>query len=122
MRTDSNAKALAARAAGFGVGVGKAMEVRKDINGQNVASHSEVSRIISEHGALGILALLILFFTPIILYLDNKQNIYIFCFLLFWFLTINHAAMRIAAPAFVYALSLIKVRMVDDSINNSSIS
>ena len=106
----------------FGVGVGKAMEVRKDINGQNVASHSEVSRIISEHGALGILAVLILFFTPIIVYLDNKQNSYIFCFLLFWFLTINHAAMRIAAPAFVYALSLIKVRMVDDSINNSSIS
>ena len=59
--------------------------------------------------------LLILFFTPIFLYLDNKQNIYLFCFLLFWLLTINHAAMRTAAPSFVYALSLLKVRFEDEA-------
>jgi hypothetical protein len=57
------------------------------------------------------MALLIVFLTPIFLYLDNKQNIYMFCFLVFWLLTINHAAMRIAAPAFVYSLSLLKVYM-----------
>jgi hypothetical protein len=68
----------------------------------------------SEHGALGILALLVLFITPMILYLDNKQNIYIFCFLFFWLLTINHAAMRIAAPAFVYSLALLKVQFNED--------
>ena len=34
---------------------------------------------------------------------------FLLCFLLFWLLTINHAAMRLAAPAFVYALSILKV-------------
>jgi hypothetical protein len=66
-----------------------------------------------EHGALGILMLVILFSTPIFLYLDNKQHLFLFCFLFFWLLTINHAAMRTAAPAFVYALSLLKVRFDD---------
>jgi hypothetical protein len=39
-----------------------------------------------------------------------------FPFLLFWFLTINHAAMRIAAPAFIYALSLLKVHFISPEI------
>jgi hypothetical protein len=29
----------------------------------------------------------------------------------FWLLTINHAAMRTAAPAFVYSLSLLNVQL-----------
>ena len=71
--------------------------------------------MLAEHGALGISMLLILFFTPIILYLDNKQHIYMFCFLFFWLLTINHAAMRTAAPSFIYALTLLKVRFEDET-------
>ena len=58
--------------------------------------------------------LLIVLFTPLILYLGNKENIYVFCFVLFWLLTINHAAMRLAAPAFVYSLSLLKVYISDE--------
>jgi hypothetical protein len=34
---------------------------------------------------------------------------YLLCLLAFWFLTFNHAAMRTAAPAFVYSLSLLNV-------------
>lgn len=99
----------------FGVGVAKALEIREaQTGGQIIASHSEISRTFAEHGAMGIMALLIVFFTPIFLFLDNKQNIYMFCFLLFWLLTINHAAMRIAAPAFVYSLSLLKVYMDEE--------
>jgi hypothetical protein len=94
----------------FGVGVAKALEIRQENSGGNIiASHSEISRMLAEHGAIGILALLIVFFTPIFLFIDNKQHIYMFCFLFFWLLTINHAAMRIAAPAFVYSLTLLKV-------------
>jgi hypothetical protein len=65
--------------------------------------------MIAEHGSLGILGLIILFLTPLILYIDNKYNIYLLCFLAFWLVTINHAAMRLAAPAFMYSLSLLKV-------------
>jgi O-antigen ligase len=93
----------------FGVGVAKGAELRKEDQGETIASHNEISRMLAEHGLLGIIGLLILLFTPMILYFNNKQNIYIFCFIAFWLLTINHAAMRIAAPAFIYSLSLLKV-------------
>lgn len=99
----------------FGTGVGKALEIREEKSGGLIiASHSEISRTIAEHGMMGIIALLILFFTPIFLYLDNKQNIYMFSLLVFWLLTINHAAMRLAAPAFVYSLSLLKVYLDEE--------
>ena len=95
----------------FGVGVGKGAEVREDETGMQVLSHDEITRMLAEHGALGIVGLLILFFTPLVLYLENKFNMFLLCFVAFWFLTINHAAMRTAAPAFVYSLSLLNVRL-----------
>ena len=93
----------------FGVGVGKGVEVRKAETGDGTLSHDEITRMLAEHGTLGIIGLLILFFTPLFLYIENKFNMYLLCFVAFWFLTINHAAMRTAAPAFVYSLSLINV-------------
>lgn len=98
----------------FGIGVAKGTEYRFEQSGEVVASHNEITRMLAEHGSLGVAMLLILFFTPIILYLDNKQHIYMFSFLFFWLLTINHAAMRTAAPSFVYALTLLKVRFEDE--------
>ena len=95
----------------FGVGVGKGVEVRESETGIFVLSHDEITRMLAEHGTLGILALLILFFTPLVLFLENKFNMYLLCFVLFWLLTINHAAMRTAAPAFVYSLSLLNVQL-----------
>ena len=93
----------------FGVGVGKGVEVRKAETGDDTLSHDEITRMLAEHGTLGIFGLLILFFTPLFLYIENKFNMYLLCFVAFWFLTINHAAMRTAAPAFVYSLSLLNV-------------
>ncbi len=93
----------------LGVGVGKGREIRKEQTGIDVLSHDEITRMLAEHGSLGILCLLILFFTPLVLYIENKFNMYLLCFLCFWFLSINHAAMRTAAPAFVYSLSLLNV-------------
>ena len=100
----------------FGAGVAKGLEIRElATGGLIVVSHNEITRTLAEHGTMGIIALLIVFFTPFFLYLDNKQNIFIFCFLIFWLMTINHAAMRIAAPAFVYSLSLLKVYMDEET-------
>ena len=95
----------------FGVGVGKGVEVRKLDTPDAALSHDEITRMLAEHGSLGVLALLILFFTPLVLYLDNKFNMFLLCFVVFWLLTINHAAMRTAAPAFVYSLSLLNVQL-----------
>ena len=95
----------------FGVGVGKGVEIREAETGTFVLSHDEITRMLAEHGSLGIIGLLILFFTPLVLYLENKFNMFLLCFVAFWFLTINHAAMRTAVPAFVYSLSLLNVQL-----------
>ncbi len=93
----------------FGVGVGKGAELRFEETGNETLSHDEITRMLAEHGSLGIVGLLILFFTPLVLYIENKFNMFLLCFVAFWFFTINHAAMRTAAPAFVYSLSLLNV-------------
>jgi hypothetical protein len=95
----------------FGVGVGKGVEVRQEQTGAFVLSHDEITRMLAEHGTLGIFGLLILIFTPLILYLENSFNMFLLCFVAFWFLTINHAAMRTAVPAFVYSLALLNVQL-----------
>ncbi|HEU4495769.1 MAG TPA: O-antigen ligase domain-containing protein, partial [Flavobacterium sp.] len=77
--------------------------------GIEAASHNEITRMLAEHGVLGAFAFLILFLTPLILYIDNKKHLYLLAFFIFWLLTINHAAMRLAAPAFIYSLTLLKV-------------
>lgn len=97
----------------FGIGVGKGTEIRTEKNGYVTASHNEITRMMAEHGSLGIIGLLILFITPIFIYFDNKQNIFLVSFIIFWLLTINHAAMRTAAPCFIYALALLKIRFDD---------
>lgn len=95
----------------LGVGIGLGKIFRQHELGQEVASHNEITRLLAEHGMFGVFILLILFITPVILFLNNHQNIYFFSFYVFWLLTINHAAMRIAAPALVYALALLNVRI-----------
>ena len=95
----------------MGVGAGMGKVLRKTDFNIEAASHNEITRMLSEHGLFGILGLLILFVAPFILYLNNVQHLYFFSFYLFWLLTINHAAMRTAAPAFVYALTLLSVKV-----------
>jgi O-antigen ligase len=98
----------------LGIGVGKNKEVRAEETGISAASHNEMTRMLAEHGSLGLVAFLILLVTPLILYMENKYQIFALIFTIFWLLTINHAAMRIAAPAFIYSLALLKVRFTEE--------
>ena len=93
----------------FGVGVGRVKSIFKEELGAEIASHNEVSRMLSEHGVFGLLALLILILAPVITKTKGRKNIYFWSFLIFWFLTIAHSSMRIAMPAFVYALGLLNI-------------
>lgn len=94
----------------LGVGVGKIKELRELNEGFSAASHNEMSRILSEHGLFGLVALLILLIAPFLFRMRNKSNIFFYSCYLFWFLTINHSSMRIAAPAFIYGLCLLDVQ------------
>ena len=93
----------------LGIGSSRAKDQRIEEEGQGVTSHSEVSRMLAEHGILGVAMLLILLIKPLDFRAKNSRNYYFYAFLCFWFATINHSSMRIAAPAFIYALALLHV-------------
>lgn len=93
----------------FGIGVGKGKEESLKELGKEVSTHCEITRMLSEHGVFGSIALLILILTPLLLFYENSNNIYFFSFYLFWLLTISHSGMRLAAPSFLYALSLLNI-------------
>jgi len=95
----------------LGVGAGLSKSKRLEESGIEVASHNEITRLIAEHGFFGLIAFLILFAVPFFLFINNRQHLYFLSFFFFWLLTINHAAMRTAAPAFVYALTLLFVQV-----------
>lgn len=98
---------------GIGVGNGK-YERLKSTEHVTAASHNELGRLLEEHGYIGFFLLLLLLFIPIInfFFSNNYQRGFTIAFFLIWFLTINHSAMRIALPGFVYALCLIVI--IDD--------
>lgn len=92
-----------------GIGVGKIKEYRLETTGRESATHNEVSRILSEHGVFGLMALGVLLFSPLLLRFRNRSNLYLFSFVIFWFLTINHSSMRLVAPAFIYGLAVLTI-------------
>lgn len=94
----------------FGVGVGRIRYFYENRMGIYVASHNEITRLISEHGVFGILSLILLLSVPLISKAQGRRNIFFYPFLIFWLLTIAHSSMRIAAPAFIYGLSLLNIK------------
>ena len=41
--------------------------------------------------------------------ISSSLNKFVYAFICLWFATINHSGMRIAAPAFIYALALLNI-------------
>ncbi len=112
----------------FGVGPGLGAEYRsRDTDSmEGVQAHSEITRLLAEHGVFGLVFLLILIFTPLIRFWNNKNYIHILLipFLIFWGLTINHAATRIVAPSVIYALTLLNIKInneKEDTLHRESV-
>jgi hypothetical protein len=95
----------------LGIGVGNGKYARLQEDGVAGASHNELGRLLEEHGYIGLVVLLLLVLTPLLLLFNTNyvQKAFLLSFYLIWFLTINHSAMRIALPGFIYGLSLIKL-------------
>ncbi len=101
----------------LGIGVGNGKYERLKSNEQiTAASHNEVGRLLEEHGFIGFFLLLLLIFVPLFNFFksDLLSKAFLISFYILWFLTINHSAMRIALPGFIYALSLIIITDVDN--------
>jgi len=96
---------------GIGVGNGK---YSRELTGEVGASHNEIGRMIEEHGLIGLFLLLLLLIQPLSVFWksNNYQRAFLISFYLLWLLTINHSAMRIVFPGFIYGLCL--MRIVDD--------
>jgi hypothetical protein len=93
----------------IGIGASRIKNQRVEANGRHLPSHNEVGRLLSEHGFLGLIIITILIIKPLAYRTTNKRNYFFYAFLAFWFATINHSGMRIAAPSFLYALALVNV-------------
>lgn len=92
-----------------GIGASRVKDKRIQETGQRLPSHNEIGRLLSEHGLLGIICIIILVFKPLSYRTINRRNIFFYSFLAFWFATINHSGIRIAAPAVLYAFALLNV-------------
>ncbi len=106
----------------LGVGVGNNKHYRLDTTGIESASHNEISRILAEHGSLGLVAFIILTITPVLRFFKRNKNVFFLSFFLFWLFTINHSAMRIAAPAFIYGLSLLTITSEKNTLYRKQVS
>ena len=101
----------------FGIGVGNGKyERQKKATNVTAASHNEVTRLIEEHGLLGLIMIIILIVVPMSHFfrVGRLRRSIIIPFFIFWFLTVNHSAMRIAFPGFIYALSLISIQYEEE--------
>lgn len=95
-----------------GVGPGMASEKRAEISGVFAAAHIEYSRLLAEHGLFGIIAILIMVLFPVSTFFKLKsgdEKILLILCSVFVFITLGHAAMRLAAPGFVYGLGFIYI-------------
>lgn len=102
---------------GIGVGNGKYERIKSNQR-ITAASHNEVGRLVEEHGIIGFVLLLLLLILPLINFFNsnNFQKAFIVAFYIMWFLTINHSAMRVALPGFIYALSLIRITDIENDL------
>lgn len=99
----------------FGAGVGGSKYTRNITSYHKGSTHNELTRLLSEHGLIGVYLLIFLIMTPLKHIFKNRKFTefsFPLAFFFLWFLTINHSAMRIAFPSIVYGLSLINVKRI----------
>lgn len=91
-----------------GVGVGMSNVLRPSYGVHNI-SHMEQSRLLAEHGVLGVLVLLIILSVFFRDYFRRKgiQRAILVVFFLLSFLTMLHSATRLAMVGFVYGMGFI---------------
>ncbi len=96
----------------LGIGVGEATHYRAKYLDYRAPSHTELSRLISEHGSLGILALLALFAASLINLFRSNVPIHAALVggVITWsMLFMLNSGMRLAAPSIIFGISFIAI-------------
>ena len=100
----------------LGVGPGMSKYHRTSFLGMEVASHTEFTRLLSEHGTFGLLALLALLAIAGFAYLrapSALEKAWVSAFSGWAFIEMSHSAMRIVAISFLFGLATIQWRRRD---------
>lgn len=100
----------------LGVGPGMSKYYRADMLGMEVASHTEFTRLLSEHGLLGLLGLLVLVAVAASAYLrapSALEKAWVSAFSGWTFIEMSHSAMRIMAISFLFGLAVVQWRRRD---------
>lgn len=102
----------------LGVGPGMSKYYRTDIVGFEVASHTEFTRLLSEHGVLGLLALLALVGIAATAYFrapSALEKAWVSALAGWVFIEMSHSGMRIAAISILFGLATLQWRRQDRS-------
>ncbi len=106
----------------LGVGVGISKAYRKESLGLSSVSHTEFTRILSEHGAFGVISLLAMFAMTILNFKKHKVSLgrALTAGAVAWaILFMMNAGMRLAAPAFIFGMSFLSIAPSYRQINRS---
>lgn len=101
----------------FGVGVGASPTYREPLLGHKALSHTELTRLVSEHGVFGVIALVCLFVMAV--FNVKKQRLRsrraLVAGIFMWSgLFMLNAGMRLGAPSFMLGLTFILVYRVEN--------
>lgn len=94
----------------FGVGPGNGFQERELAFGRKIATHTEFTRLMAEHGIFGLMVGLIFLFYPLLLYLKSKSSYQLFSMAFFTLAIFSsfHAAMRTTVTPFFWALGCMR--------------
>lgn len=100
----------------LGVGPGRSSYLLKEELGKTFSAHTEYTRILAEHGILGIIAILILFamgFKAFDRSFTSFSRVWVAALLIWSTVEMTHAAMRLAAIGFIFGLAFAKVNEIN---------
>ncbi len=95
---------------GVGPGMGKYLRI-KYTYGKIVSAHSEFTRILAEHGIIGLIGIASLGIFTYREYIKriSISKVFFICFILVSTLTMSHSAMRLAMPGFLFGLAYVTI-------------
>lgn len=98
-----------------GVGPGRASEYRDaEIGGRT--THTEYTRLIAEHGVLGVMAaaaLVLMAYRAVSSAPNQMSRAVTLCFLTWALVDMTHAGMRVAAPSIMFGLAMLRIDHAD---------
>lgn len=97
----------------LGVGLGMGTSYRAKYYGSEIASHTEFTRFLAEHGLLGLIFMVVGMLILPIMFFNNVKDPVTRCFFIALYLlsmfTMFHAAMRLAMPGVLFGAAFMRI-------------